>query len=73
MMGIEYKYKARLRPDTAFIMPFPRPENLKFEHLNALCNGKSVLYPNHVIFGISAEDSFIFGTFSSCVMGKVVV
>jgi hypothetical protein len=61
MTGIDYRFKARVRPDTIFVKPFPDLETLKFENIHPLCMSRTVLYPNADVFGLSAEDSFIFG------------
>lgn len=42
-------------------MPFPQIERMKFGQLDSSCPGKAVLYPNYIVFGNSAEDSFLFG------------
>jgi hypothetical protein len=63
-MGIEYRYKARLRPDTAFVTPFPNIETIRLENLDSNCPSKAIIYPNRVVFGHSGEDSFNFGKIS---------
>lgn len=58
--GANYKYKIRLRPDTAFLKPFPEPDTLNFGPLHAGSVG-TIYYANRHIYNNGNEDWFNIG------------
>jgi hypothetical protein len=58
--GFEYKYKIRLRPDTAVVKEFPRLSTLDFGPSSQHCQG-TILYANKHIYKSGNEDWFNIG------------
>ena len=61
MKGISYKYKVRLRPDTAIVKPLPLVSQMDFSGGNKPECLTHILYANKVIYKSGNEDWFNIG------------
>lgn len=60
--GVEYKYKIRLRPDTAFIEPFPDIDTLDFTGHKLTNSEGTIYYPGRgFLYNGGNEDGFNVG------------
>jgi hypothetical protein len=58
--GVHYKYKIRLRPDTAFVKPFPPLDSIDFSKRTGNLIG-TIYYASRTIYSNGNEDWFNIG------------
>jgi hypothetical protein len=61
LIGKNYTYKVRIRPDEAMIKPLPPLTDFAFRNSSPDCKRGTIYYPNITLFGYSAIDSFNIG------------